>query len=260
MKFLLEPRDGTWVAMNEQLRNKDGEWPDLSTAISNLRERVYSAQKWFMDLDDNHTPSPAKVIAKRAIGTSHFDLAYVQWAAGTAWALAIQGKASESTRWQAYVDSFLRTPKALEEVKKQFKPESLTFYPGVVQWCRLVTDCNARLYYVSRNIAEVVLNYTTALDIQSNGIIDMWYHGEVFNKAEFVKQHSFRHPLPSYYHPTFGVDGDSAEDGDMIDVIRQHRVPVVGIQSMNSPRDHLDPRFDYAVSKDRRGLVKLLQS
>ena len=259
MKFLLEPRDGTWVAMADRFRKEDGSWPDHLTALTELRERVSSPQKWYMDFDDNHAPSPAKEIAKRALGTSRFNPTYVRWAAGTAWALATKGKAAESERWKAYIDHFLQNFESIEEVAIAFPPEHLCFYAGVPEWCSLLVDQNAALHYISRNIEEVLSAYIEAMRLQTDGKVEPLCHQEIFDKAAFVQQHSFCHRPPLYIRPSFGVEGDSSEDGDMIDALRQHNAPVVGIYSMDSPRGRMDPRFDYAVSKDRRGLVELLK-
>ena len=242
MRFLIEPRGGVWVAVNEGLAGDKSD-PVL---INDLRESVASVDQWFFDLDDNHAPSPAKKIAFKAIGTRHYSPRWWKWCLGTAYALAREGKAAESERWFKYVETFLRSPKAVEDVKRRFNAEGVgeTFYPGVRELCELLPG---RKDYVTRNIDEVGAAYASALGIDG-------CYSEENNKGERVRRVIAERGLR-----VVGVDGDSAEDGEMIDAAKGCGVGSVSFYSMKRPSDaKCDRRFDYFVGKNRRGLVELL--
>src|SRR3989344_4871849 len=84
MRYLIEPQNGIWVAVTDNFSNDN--------AVEELRKRTGAVQTWFFDLDDNHADSPAKKIAKLALGTNHFSPRYVGWCAQTAWKLVQKGK------------------------------------------------------------------------------------------------------------------------------------------------------------------------
>ncbi len=217
--------------------------------ILKLRQLVRSVQTWFFDLDDNHAPSPAKQIVKKAIGTSHFSPKYLQWCASTALQLAWRGKAAESAAWKDYVNVFLRNEKTLAEVQKLFTPEysRQSLYPGVEEFCGLVSK--AQRFYVTRNIAEVVSAYASALKF--NG-----FFPESDHKEKVVEDYLKKHPLIQRY----GVEGDSEEDGTMIEVLQFYEKDVLSFYSMVNPKvGNQNIRFEYVIPKDRTGLVKILQ-
>lgn len=239
MRYLVEPRNGPWVAVSEGFSR--------GSAIEDLENRTRAVQTWFFDLDDNHANSPAKMIAKQAIGTNHFSPRYAWWCARTAWQLARKGKAAESETWRDYVNSFLRSGEALEEARRRFTPESAkqSLYPGVEDFCRLVSG--AHRFYVTRNIAEVVEAYVSALGL--NGSFP-----ESADKGRVVEEYVQKNP----HVVRFGVDGDSEEDVAMIDVLQFYHREVLGLYSMDRPNNEMNPKFDVFVSKDRSGLVSLL--
>lgn len=239
MKYLVEPKNGIWVAVGDYFSGRD--------AVEELRNRTRAVQTWFFDLDDNHADSPAKNIAKQAIGTSHFSPSYVRWCVDTAWKLARNGKAAESETWRNYVNTFLRSEEALEEVRKRFTPESVrkSLYSGVENLCRLVSG--AERFYVTRNIAEVAGAYASALGF--NG-----FFPESDRKERIVEEYAKRNP----HIVRFGVDGDSEEDAVMVDVLRFYDKEVLGFYSIDKPNGEIPLKFDVSVSKDRRGLVGLL--
>ena len=217
--------------------------------ILKLRQRVRSVQTWFFDLDNNHAPSPAKTIAKRAIGTSHFSPKYLQWCASTALKLAQKGKAAESEAWKEYVNLFLRNDEARAEVEQLFTPEYAlqSLYPGVEKVCGLISG--AQRFYVTRNIAEVVSAYASALKF--NG-----FYPEADDKGKLVEIYVKKNPQIQVY----GVEGDSEEDIAMIDVLEFYKKDVVSFYSTNCPKgEGIETRFDYSIDKDRTGLVRLLQ-
>ena len=239
MRYLVKPQNGIWVAVTDNFSNDN--------AVEELRKRTGAVQTWFFDLDDNHADSPAKKIAKRAIGTNHFSPRYVGWCAKTAWKLAQKGKVAESETWRDYVDSFLRGEEALEYVRRLFTPESArkSLYSGVEDFCGLVSG--AERFYVTRNIAEVAEAYAGALGF--NG-----FFPESDNKEGVVEEYVRRNS----HVVRFGVGGDSDKDAAMIDVLRFYDKEVLGFYSMDKPNDEVHPKFDFYVSKDRSGLVELL--
>lgn len=217
--------------------------------IQILREQVRSVQTWFFDLDDNHAPSPAKRIARRAMGTSHFSPKYLRWGVTSALKLVGKGKAAESEIWKEYVDLFLRDEKALAEVQRLFTPEYAreSLYPGIEEFCGLVS--NAQRFYVTRNIAEVVSVYASILNFDG-------FFPEAYNKERVVEEYVQRNPRIQSY----GIEGDSEEDGAMIEVLQFYKKEVVSFYTTPDQKfKDADIRFDYVMAKDRTGLVKFLQ-
>ncbi len=69
MQLVTPPGLRSWVYVSSRLA---GDRP-VEEIRHELRDRIFRVHAWLFDLDDNHAYSPAKVIAKRAIGTSHFN-------------------------------------------------------------------------------------------------------------------------------------------------------------------------------------------
>src|SRR3989344_793133 len=239
MRYLIEPQNWIWVAVHDNFPRED--------SVQEFEARTKAVQTWFFDLDDNHADSPAKKIAKLAMGTSHFSPRYLGWCTQTAWKLARKGKAAESETWRDYVKSFLRSEEALEQVRERFTLESAreSLYSGVEDFCGLVAE--AERFYVTRNIAEVAKAYASALSL--NG-----FFPESDNKEKVVEEYVKR----NQHVVRFGIDGDSEEDAGMIDVLRFYDKEVLGFYSMDKPNGEIHPKFDVSVSKDRSGLVRLL--
>ena len=244
MKRVMEPEEHLFVAV------KNNHTTDISTEIiQTLQQRVRSVQTWFLDLDDNHAPSPAKKIAKRAIGTSHFSPRYLQWCGSTAFKLVRSGKSVESEAWKEYVDRFLRNEDALAEVQRLFTPEysRQSLYPGVEEFCGLVSD--AQRFYVTRNIAEVASAYASILNFDG-------FFPESYNKEKVVEKYLKRNPHVQKY----GVEGDSEEDGVMVDVLQFYGKEVIAFYSTETIQEEsFDPWFNYVIEKDRTFLVDLLK-
>ncbi|MFH1972670.1 MAG: hypothetical protein ABIJ18_04295 [archaeon] len=244
MKYLIEPKDRIWVAVNDRIvgTNSDEE------LVRNLQERTNSVQTWFFDLDDNHADSPAKKIAFGRVGTNIFDPKFLYWAL-TQGAPAKFIKSKESEAWRKYVNNFLRDEEALQEVRELFTEETArqSLYQGVLDFANLVSRSSR--FYVTRNIAEVAEPYRSALGIDG-------FFPEADNKEKVVEGYLSQHPEVRI----IGVDGDSEEDAAMIEVAQFYDREVVSFYSMNKPRDsQMDQRFDYSVSKNKSGLVSLLQ-
>jgi hypothetical protein len=240
MKDLIKPRYNTWVGTNDDQLMRDGA----------LMSRLSSVEVWFCDLDDNHAKSPAKYFARNAVGTSYFSKDFICWCSRTGIDLARRGKSAHSDTWREYIDLFLRSDKALEEVERIFNPKTAGnyLYPGVKSFCSITRDSGAKRHYVTRNIAEVAKSFARYLSFDG-------YRAEAFEKGEVVKEFIARFPQ----FQSFGVDGDSDEDGDMIDTLRSAGKDVFSVYTMKERKEKLaDSRFDVFTSKSRLGLVGAL--
>ena len=245
MKFIQPPEKGSWVTAREDIAAGKSQ----EKLRVDLKQRVLSVQSWFFDLDDNHADSPAKIIVRSAIGTSYCNPQYLKWCVTAGLSLLHQGKAAESACWQNYVQQFLRDPEAQEKARELFSPQKVqsSLYPGVESFCSMVSSADTS--YVTRNITPVAEAYAKCLGI--NGCFAQANH-----KEKVVEQYVQGHPELQRY----GVDGDSQEDGAMIDVLHFYKKQVVGLYSMESPTQNMDLRFDYATSKNRSGLVRILMN
>jgi len=242
MRYLSLPKDGPWVAVRETFASSDEEARRL------LRERIQRAQVWFFDLDDNHAYSPAKTIAKNATGTSYLSPTYLLWCMTTAWALFREGKNAECRTWEKYITTFLQDTDVRRRIREQWSPEMVqqSLYPGVQDFCSEVS--HAWRLYVTRNIEEVAEAFAEALDFEK-------YVAEAGAKERIVEHFVREHPG----FDSYGVEGDSECDGMMAEVLRFYNKDVIAICSMDKPREPVR-MFDVSVSKNRQGLVDILQS
>jgi len=182
------------------------------------------------------------------VGTSVFDPRFVYWAL-TQGAPAKFIKSRESEAWRRYVNNFLRSEDALQEVQEHYNEETArqSLYSGVQDFADLVL--NAERFYVTRNITEVAEAYKAALGIDG-------FFSEVDNKEKVVEKYLNEHPEIRI----IGIDGDSEEDAAMIEVAQYYDRAVVSFYSMDQPIDSkMDKKFDYSVSKDRSLLVRILR-
>ena len=236
--------DGLFVTITDNTIHH----PNPESELRTLRQRIKGVQTWFFDLDDNHAPSPAKLIARRAIGTSHFSPKYLQWCAGTALQLTKKGKAAESEIWKEYVDLFLRNEEALAEVQELFTPEYArkSLYPGVEEFCGLIS--NSQRFYVTRNIEQGVSAYASILNFDG-------FFPEADDKERVVEDYVQKHQGIQRY----GIEGDSEEDAVMIEVLQFYKKDVVSFYSVDYPTFKEDRRFEYIIPKNRGELVQILQ-
>jgi len=244
MKHLVEPKDGIWIAVNDKIAGSSSD----NELKRELQQRTKSVQTWFFDLDNNHADSPAKKIVFEKVGTSVFDPRFVYWAL-TQGAPAKFIKSRESEAWRRYVNNFLRSEDALQEVQEHYNEETArqSLYSGVQDFADLVL--NAERFYVTRNITEVAEAYKAALGIDG-------FFSEVDNKEKVVEKYLNEHPEIRI----IGIDGDSEEDAAMIEVAQYYDRAVVSFYSMDQPIDSkMDKKFDYSVSKDRSLLVRILR-
>ncbi|HII89380.1 TPA: hypothetical protein HA253_07350 [Candidatus Woesearchaeota archaeon] len=245
MNYLYQQGSESWVALPEGA----GSSLSLDALVQDLRRRTGAVQTWFFDLDDNHAPSPAKFLVRRAAGTHHLSPAYLQWCLKTAISWVQKGKKAESGCWEAYKERFLGTPQAEQELPLllSLKRAGETLYPGVREFCSLVAG--AERYYVTKNIPLVAELYATMQRFDG-------YFADAARKERAVEQYLVGHPWIERY----GVDGDSEDDGAMVDILRWYKKEVLSFYSQDEPDDTtFDSRFSVAVSKNRKSLVFLLK-
>jgi len=174
MKYLLEPKNGKWVAAQDDLTSAE------------IKTRILAADVCISDLDDTDADSPAKEIAKRAIGIEFDPLGYLTWGIGTAVSLVKNGKKGESERWKKYIHNFLNFPGARVQVSELFNPEKVrhSLYPGVEEFYASIP---AAKFYLTRNIKEVADVYGNVLGF--TGVIS-----EAFDKEKAIRDFLTEHP------------------------------------------------------------------
>jgi len=243
MKILKKPINNSWVFVRD--------YDDVSREFicKDLKEKILSTQVWFSDLDDSDADSPAKLIAKKAIGTSHFSLRYISWCCGTAKDLLFKCKNSESARWKKYVEKFLRTDKAVKGLEALFTPEFVqtSLYPSVEIFYSLLS---AHKFYISRNVLPITQAYSNFLNFAG-------VYCEEDNKGEVVENFIKNHPQFVKY----GISGDSVEDEAMVDVLNYYakigKIDVISCY-ISGNKYWESSKFDIQISKDRRGLLEII--
>ncbi len=216
-----------------------------SNGISGL-QNLEQIEVHFSDFDDTHAYSPAKIVARRALGTNHLNPFFINWCLQVGMEKSFGNGDVDSKLWKKYVDLFLQTPAARREVKNYFTPTivSHTLFPGVQQFAARLSHADSA--YVTRNINEVADAYAQFLGFNS-------VYANSYDKAAVVQGYVRRNPCLN----NFLIEGDSREDGEMIEALRQLNRNVVSIQVMSRPGE-MDPRFTYATSRDRTSLLELM--
>ena len=244
MKYLMRQGNGIWVAAREQIAgNKTKE-----EIVKDLQDRTKAAQVWFFDLDDNHADAPARKIVMKMVGTNAFDPKFIWWVLTRGFPARFN-KNGESRAFRQYLNSFLRSKEALQRVKALYTRDIArqSLYPGVMDFCDLFP--NAKKFYITRNIAEVADVFNEVLSFDG-------FFPEAYDKGKVIERYLNKNQDVK----DIGIDGDSREDAEMIRVARSFGKSVVSFYSMEKLRDtKMNKDFDYAVSKDRRGLVEILK-
>ncbi len=238
---LLRPQQGTmWVLAREPL------------TVKTLPQQLRAADVCISDLDDTDCNSPARMLARRAIGTHHWSPAYWDWGIQALTARKKKGQNSESKSWNLYVERFLSTAGAKLKVTEFFTPERIqsTLFPGVDAFYQRLS---AKKVYVSRNIAEVVQCYAEELGFAE-------WHGEELLKRQAVEKYVTAHPEQQHYI----VKGDSEEDFEMLDFLRhrQREKKVASVLGIYCAKNFFKEKhdFDVEIGRDYRGLVELLNA
>lgn len=242
MEFLTGNKD-SWIYVDELLLYRLG---SKEKAISHLQDSIYQTHTWFFDLDGTIGPAPAITLAKRAIGTTYDDLDYWLWCMETAFALATKQENCENKQWLKYKGKFLDNAEAKEEIREFFTEERVakSLYHGIQKFCQLLD--HSKRHFVSRNIPEVLKPFTEFLNFDgffSNG----------FDKIATVEEFVANQP----HVETYGVIGDSMEDGMLADGLRKLGKDVTTIYCAKNPKDQ-NRKFHFSTSKDKTCLVDLL--
>lgn len=238
MKYLVEPHKKIWVA--SKLPEEE------------LRQKIVEADVCLSDLDDTDTHSPAKMLAME-----NFCSRFLTDEKYRSWACQCMGvnfwdkeDKSASELWKNYVGVFLppRIRKSIAEDK--FPPAKVRemLYPGVAKFYSLL---EARKYYVSRNIVEVIQQFAEPL-----GFDDCF--GEQYDKWQFTENFVANHPQFRRYI----VKGDSEEDHEMKKLldscVRGRKIQYcVGIYRADKPSREYHG-FEVETGKDLNGLVELV--
>lgn len=242
MKFLIEPGETGWVAAREGLNRVE------------LAAQIQSCDICVSDLDETDAESPAKEIARKAIGTSYLRPAYWRWCWGTARALARDGKKAETERWKRYVELFLRKGKRIKKAAEYFDEERIrgALYPGVEEFYGKLG--HQYKVYLTRNIREVGKKFGGVLGFDE-------VQGEVLDKAKALEEFVKGHPFDWYL-----VKGDSEEDEEMLEVLKSflRRKKIrgyFGCYVAEEPKEEkMNARFGVNIGRDYRGLVEILKN
>ncbi len=236
--YLIKPKKGVWVASR--------------LFESELRQKLREADVCVSDLDGTDASSPARMLATENFLSRFFnDRNYRSWAYRSIRAKINQpGKRADSRLWQDYIERFLPPAVRREVAEKMFPPTKIRkiLYPGVARFYSLL---EARKYYLSRNIVEVVQQFGGRLGFDG-------CFGEQYNKWQSMENFIRSYPEFSRYV----IRGDSDEDGEMKDVldsaVRSRKIKYcLSLYRADRPLEE-EHGFDAETGKDLNGLVELL--
>ncbi|PIZ51961.1 hypothetical protein COY27_01880 [Candidatus Woesearchaeota archaeon CG_4_10_14_0_2_um_filter_33_13] len=241
MKLLVTPKQGPWVAVQDQFTREE------------VKRRILQTDVCLTDFDDTDAFSPAKVIAYTAFGTHHLNGKYLQWAFATAVDLLRRDSTVEERRWGEYKEAFLATRDTREELYHYFsnflRAQKLV-YPGVEEFYSSLP--NSKKFYVTRNLPEIVIPFAALLGFDG-------FFAECYDKPALVDKFVADNP----HFQDFLVKGDSGKELELADRLRFYRrsgtinsVTTIGVA--DSPLQ-ISPGFDVVIGKDYHGLVSLLR-
>lgn len=242
MKFLIEPGETGWVAAKEELNEVA------------LAANILSCNICVSDLDETDAESPAKEIARKAIGTSYLRPAYWGWCLRTKRALEREGKKVEGERWRKYGELFLRKKRGIKKAGEYFNEKRVRefLYPGVEEFYGIL----GRRYkvYLTRNIREVGEKFGGVLGFDE-------VQGEVLDKAKALEEFVKGHPFDWYL-----VKGDSEEDEEMLEVLKYflRKRKIQGYfgcyVAEEAGEGKMNPNFGVNIGRDYSGLVEILKN
>jgi hypothetical protein len=260
VRFIVRPGlggAGGWLALREDLLVRGAEEEQLG----DLRRRFAAIQVWFSDLDDFDTRSPARIIARRAVGAGYLNPAYCRWALETVYLFCRYGrKRGEAMSWKRYYDSFLKRSADEDWLKDEafrFIDDLLTpwrisrlLFPSVREF---YASFGAEKYLVTRNLERVAYRFSKVLPYSG-------YYHEVKDKAALVEAFIALRPEAKRY----GSGGDSEEDRDVAKVLdyyyRKGRIEQpICLYRAGFPFA-LDRSFNVFVGRDRGALAGALAS
>lgn len=239
MKYLIEPHDGIWVAV------QDGMDED------SLRERILQADVCISDLDETDAESPAKRIVRNDFLFRISDKNYRRWLWDTFRTLRQHGKQAQGECWREYVNLFLRDEDSLQRVRDLLTPEAVreSLLPGVEELYPLIPG---ESYCLTRNIEDAAKAYQAVLGYRA-------VFPEVYDKKEFMEHFVQENPHLQRYL----VREDSMECNGILEVLRFYERNKkieysVGQFVADEPLDE-NHGFHIETGKDQTGLVELLR-
>jgi len=241
MRYLIEPKNGIWVATHYNLDN----------AI--LRGQILGSDVCISDLDETDARSPGKILAYRDIFSKRiFDPRFLTWSFITAQKLLTHGRVAESDAWEKYVELFLSNPSDRESAMGIFTEDVILklLYPGVRELYSILPSEMYKIY-LSRNIPEAVQPFADFLGFQEIST-------EVSDKGSVTAQFVEEHPeVRSYF-----VKGDSEEDEGILDALifymDRRTIDYVVSSYVASSLSNTNPKFTINLGRNYLGLVKIL--
>lgn len=248
MKFLIPPKQDSWVAVQDHV-----------TADS-LRARIRSSQICISDLDDTIAPSPAKRLAyQRLFSPKAFHPKFIGWSFQTAAKLltATSRSQAEETAFLRYVQLFLRDEKELERIQRQFTPDyaQSTIFPGVAEFYRAL-PAGIETVDITKNIAVIAQAYQQVLGLKR-------LYCEVQSKPDQINNLLLEHPERRrviIFDDCYGA-GEAEQVLDSLTTFKKAGMleDVVSCLVTNSP-EKINERFTINIPPDYRGLVSVLRN
>ena len=250
MKFLITPKQGPWVAVQDGVSREE------------LRERILQCDVSLTDLDDTLAPSPAERLAFNYLfGERGANPKFLAWAMTTGLKLAA-GKLGwtdlgdiKSEQWSRFVDKFLDSQES-KKIKARFTPEYAagTLFPGVKELYSSLIERGVYKIGFTRNITEIARAYQQVLELDLLSC-------RTPSKGNMILQVTYLHPELSRYLVFDDLYGGKDAKG-ILNVLekakRDERIEdVVSCQVRKSPRK-LDDRFTVNIGRDYSGLVSLI--
>jgi hypothetical protein len=259
VRFIVRPNfagTNAWLALREDFSPEDA---GDGAQRRELARRFASIQVWFSDLDDFDTASPAKIIARKAVGAGRLNPSYLRWAFETLFLFCRYGrKDGESKSWKLYYDAFLKADSEHDWLKDEafrFIDALLTpreiealLYPAVREF---YAGFGAEKYLVTRSLERIAYRYSRVLPYEG-------YYHEVKDKARVVE--SFIRSRPEIRR--YGSGGDSIEDAELAEMLAFYHAkgwieePLCLYRAASPLR--LDKAFNVFVGKDRGALSAIL--
>lgn len=236
-----------------------------------LRTGIREAEVAFFDLDGT-LASAAKYLISKAVGTSRRNHEYIGWvaktlvrAAGVRLYRGVEAQVVDlERRTDAYLGIFIDqiSRSRVEEffVEGGVPDRSIVdlldlgcqnglVYPGVSEFHEGYGELNpeGERVLITRNIPSAARYFGERL-----GFDQVFFYES--DKARKVRRFSEERSEISKYL----VFGDSGSDADMVNVLESMGKNVTSVQVMKRPRRKMNSAFDFAVSRNWKGLLELL--
>jgi hypothetical protein len=240
MKFLIEPSEGAWVAVNDKYAGNDSQ----DKIKERLRDNILEREMWFSDIE-TLAKIPSWNIALQHVGTSFSEPDYLKWVSSIILALTLKDKDAEADCWHRCSSKFLKRTENDEELKRFLSQQKIgeTLYPGTTDF---FSQLDAWKYFITRNVERVGKEYRKVLDFTR------FFH-ETNDKEDRANKLFFVHPHRNKY----AVSGNSNEDLVVVDTLNRFGCGVLSLYVADSPKK-ANEQFDVSIGKDYSGLVKIL--